>query len=284
MSVRMSTSRPLRCSRRFSACTATPTVSVTPIGRYWVMWFSICTEPIAAKGKSKPVTNAMTVGNVNANGYVSGTASPNRSPVTLAYAATLARSISRSSTVSVRSGSESLRGTNGRAPAAARSRFFRPEGWVTVLTLGAQPGLAADPDRVAGDGDRSRAREIGDGLGDIDGLAALIQRVQPAADLAGCQRNGLGHLCLDEAGRDGVDGDALLAELGGQRIGEADHARLGGGVIRLTAVARDTRHRRKPDDAAAVTKDAAVHQTLGELQRRKEIHRDNRVPSRVVHV
>ena len=45
-----------------------PTVSVTAIGRYCVMWFSMCTEPIAANGKSKPVTNAMTVGNVSANG------------------------------------------------------------------------------------------------------------------------------------------------------------------------------------------------------------------------
>ena len=44
----------------------------------------MCTEPIAANGKSKPVTSDMTVGNVSANGYVSGTVSPNRSPVTLA--------------------------------------------------------------------------------------------------------------------------------------------------------------------------------------------------------
>ena len=64
----MSTSSPRRCSRRFSACTPTETVSVTRIGRYWVMWFSMCTEPIAAKGKSNPVTNDITVGNVNAKG------------------------------------------------------------------------------------------------------------------------------------------------------------------------------------------------------------------------
>ena len=67
-SVTMSTNSPRRCSRRFSACTCTDTVSVTRIGRYWVMWFSMCTEPIAAKGKSKPVTSDITVGNVNANG------------------------------------------------------------------------------------------------------------------------------------------------------------------------------------------------------------------------
>ena len=59
-------------------------MSVTEIGRYCVMWFSRCTEPIAANGKSKPVTNDVTVGKVNANGYVSGTVSPNRNPVTAA--------------------------------------------------------------------------------------------------------------------------------------------------------------------------------------------------------
>ena len=67
-SVTTSTSRPLRCSRRFSACILTPTVSVTAIGRYWVMWFSTCTEPIAEKGKSNPVISDITVGNVSANG------------------------------------------------------------------------------------------------------------------------------------------------------------------------------------------------------------------------
>ena len=43
-------------------------VSVTLIGRYWVMWFSMWTDPIAAKGKSNPVTSDITVGKVNANG------------------------------------------------------------------------------------------------------------------------------------------------------------------------------------------------------------------------
>ena len=36
-------------------------------------------------------------------------------------------------------------------------------------------------------------------------------RVEPAADLAGRERHGGGHLGLDEAGRDGVDRDAVLA-------------------------------------------------------------------------
>ena len=43
-------------------------MSVTAIGRYCVIWFSVCTEPIAEKGKSNPVTSDITDGNVNANG------------------------------------------------------------------------------------------------------------------------------------------------------------------------------------------------------------------------
>ncbi|CFR90965.1 Uncharacterised protein [Mycobacterium tuberculosis] len=41
---------------------------MTAIGRYCVMWFSVCIAPIAANGKSKPVTNDITDGKVNANG------------------------------------------------------------------------------------------------------------------------------------------------------------------------------------------------------------------------
>jgi hypothetical protein len=63
-----STSRPLRCSRRFCAWTRTPTVSDTAIGRYWSMTFSTCTAPIAENGKSNPVISSITVGKVRANG------------------------------------------------------------------------------------------------------------------------------------------------------------------------------------------------------------------------
>src|SRR5690242_12933071 len=110
-----------------------------------------------------------------------------------------------SSTVSERSGSVSPRGTNGSAPAAARTRFIRPDGCVMVLSLGAQHGLTAHPNGVPGDGVRSGAGEIRDGFGDIDRLTTLIERVEPSAHLAGGQRDRLGHLGLDEAGRNRVD-------------------------------------------------------------------------------
>ena len=44
-----------------------------------------------------------------------------------------------------------------------------------------------------------------------------------------------------------------------ERLRQADHARLGGRVVGLPAVAGDARHRRQSDDAAARTDAAVVH-------------------------
>ncbi len=41
---------------------------LTVIGRCCVMTFSVCTEPIAANGKSNPVASDITLGKVSANG------------------------------------------------------------------------------------------------------------------------------------------------------------------------------------------------------------------------
>ena len=46
------------------------------------------------------------------------------------------------------------------------------------------------------------------------------------------------HVCGDEPGGDAVDPDAELAQLLGRRLGEADHTRLGRGVVRLACVTR----------------------------------------------
>src|SRR5579872_6194138 len=45
-----------------------------------------------------------------------------------------------------------------------------------VMASGADHALAADSHDLAGDGVGSRAGEVGDGLGDVDGLPALVQR------------------------------------------------------------------------------------------------------------
>ena len=91
------------------------------------------------------------------------------------------------------------------------------------------------------------AGEPGDRLGDVDGQAALAHRVEPAADLAGGERHGRGHLGLDEARRDGVDGDAV-GQLVRERVDQADDAGLGGGVVGLAEVAGDAGDRGDADD------------------------------------
>src|SRR5690606_9211230 len=68
----------------------------------------------------------------------------------------------------------------------------------------------------------------------------------------------VGHRAGDEARGDAVDGDAAAADLLGQRLGEADHAGLGGGVVGLARVAGDADHRGDADDAAG----AALHHPL----------------------
>src|SRR5579875_1496054 len=118
-------------------------------------------------------------------------------------------------TVTARVGNWSLRGTKGNAPAAARSIFLSPLGCVTAISSGAKHGLAADSNSVAGDRVRCGAGEVSDGLGDIDGLTALEQGVESAADLPGGQRYSRRHLGLDEPRCDGVDGDAFIGEFRG---------------------------------------------------------------------
>src|SRR4051812_22205796 len=81
---------------------------------------------------------------------------------------------------------------------------------VRVATSGSDQCLAADPDHVAGDRGRSRDRVPGDGLGDVDRLAALGQRAETATGLANGERHGLDHVGLDEPGSDRVDRDAVL--------------------------------------------------------------------------
>ena len=65
-----------------------------------------------------------------------------------------------------------------------------------------------------------------------------------------------GHLGLDQPGRDGVDGDLARRQLARHRLGEADDARLGGGVGRLPGVAHHADHRAHVDDASVVRRAA----------------------------
>ena len=88
--------------------------------------------PFVSRGSSLPdrtvtITDlAIDPANVSEYAAVTGLRFGDTVPLTYPFAL----SIGRSSTVSVRSGSESSRGTNGSAPAAARSRFLNPDGWL----------------------------------------------------------------------------------------------------------------------------------------------------------
>src|SRR5690606_18304090 len=100
--------------------------------------------------------------------------------------------------------------------------------------------------------------EPGDGLGDVDRLAALLQGVDASADLPGRHGDPRRHLGLDEPGGDGVDRDAT----GGQplvrahRPDQPDDAGLGGGVVGLAAVAGDAGGGGDADDPSAVVQPA----------------------------
>ncbi len=71
---------------------------------------------------------------------------------------------------------------------------------------------------------------------DLLGLAEAADRdLRQDALLEHVLRHRLHHLGVDVAGADRVDGDAALGVLLRQRLGEADLAGLGGGIVGLAA-------------------------------------------------
>src|SRR3954453_20396400 len=89
-------------------------------------------------------------------------------------------------------------------------------------------GAAGDVQHLPGDEAGARGAEERDGVGDVLGLAVTVHR--DAGDAGGAERleglpdplgGGLGHLGDDEPGRGRVAGDAELAELLGDGLGEA---------------------------------------------------------------
>src|SRR5699024_6993971 len=78
------------------------------------------------------------------------------------------------------------------------------------LISGPDLRLAADADDLAGDGSAVRCGQVGDRLGDIHRLATLAEAVEPTGELPRGKGHLAGHLGLDEARCDGVDGDAAV--------------------------------------------------------------------------
>ena len=83
----------------------------------------------------------------------------------------------------------------------------------------------------------------------------------------------------DPARRDGVDADALERELERQRLGELDHAGLGGGIGDDALVDAEAEHGGDIDDgAAAAGREHAPRRLLRAKEHRVEIGRQNAPP------
>ena len=93
-----------------------------------------------------------------------------------------------------------------------------------------------------------------------------------------------GHVGDDEAGRDGVGGDAELAELDGQGLGEALQTGLGRGVVGLAAVAQ-RRGGGEVDDAAELRRPpCASGQALAIRNAPLQVHVHDGVPVGLAHL
>ena len=82
----------------------------------------------------------------------------------------------------------------------------------------------------------------------------------------------------DIARRDHVDGDALGGVLLRQRLGEADHAGLGGGVVRLAHLALLAVDRGDDDDAPEAARRACRRSPAGSGEHGVEVGADHRLP------
>ena len=86
------------------------------------------------------------------------------------------------------------------------------------------------------------------------------------------------HRRVDEPGRDRVDGDPLGAELERQRLGEADHARLGRHVVGHEGLAAVGARRRDVDDPAPAGGDHVGQDGLAAVERAGEVDLEDAVP------
>ena len=86
----------------------------------------------------------------------------------------------------------------------------------------------------AGDVSCSRACQKSHGSGDVSRLAESFQRHVFNQFGALFFAQGVGHVGVNETGSDAVHGDIAAADFLRERLGETDHASLGGGVIGLS--------------------------------------------------
>src|SRR5580698_1001510 len=125
--------------------------------------------------------------------------------------------------------------------------------------------------------------EEGDAAGDLIGHAEPSDRDAGDDLLQDVLRHRRNHLGVDIAGRDGVDRDALLGVFLRQRLGEADHAGLGGRIVGLANLALLAVDRRDVDDAAEVALAHALDDVAGHVEDRGEVDADDLAPLLLGH-
>ncbi|GFN04741.1 hypothetical protein Smic_32970 [Streptomyces microflavus] len=255
------------------------------------MW----TSPTTGSGKRRAVISRMVRGKARTWGYVSGSgpdadADPDPGPDSGAGKPQILRYAARGPGAAGVAGR--VRRSVGRVapgrPGCLNGEVTAPrtrEALREVTALTPQQALAADPQHLAVDGGGVGLGEPGDGFGHIDRKAALGEGVHAAARLADEERYGGRHLRLDEAGRDRVDGDAVVG--GGarpERADEPDDPGLAGGVVGLPGVARDARDGGRGDDPAAARDDARLEQLVGGAEHAVQVDLDHRCPAVGGHV
>src|SRR5918998_2416218 len=125
--------------------------------------------------------------------------------------------------------------------------------------------------------------EIDDGGGDFVAPAEPSHGNGAKDPLALFVVEHVGHGRLDETRGHKVHGDVAACHLGGKRLGHADQACLGGGVIALARIARRAHHGADIDDAAMAAAHHALHGGAGEAEGGGEVHGDDHVPLLVLH-
>src|SRR5260370_7370713 len=91
------------------------------------------------------------------------------------------------------------------------------------------------------------------------------------------------HWTVDESGGDAIDGDAPLRDLGGERLGHADHARFRSRVVSLPRIALDADNRRDVYDSAKAPFQHAFQRGARQAEGRGQIDRKHSIPVLVLH-
>ena len=110
---------------------------------------------------------------------------------------------------------------------------------------------AVDGDDLAGDISRLVASKPRDRLGDVLGRAEALERDRVHIRLLDVVGKDIGHLRLNEAGRNSVAADVAASKLLRSRLGKRNDAALRRRVVRLARIAHNANDGGDVDDRAA---------------------------------